>query len=127
MNFQQESGIPDKVESGPATHAKEEGKEREILQVPKEGIHKTAELLTKTVPFQLPLFLQTTPRENICSCPPLFLSGASSQGELKLMCPMIKELAWDTSSTENFWLDVHSYNDPMDRGTTWSRKCFEHL
>ena len=26
-------------------------------------------------------------------------------------CPMIKELAWDTSSTENFWLDVHSYKD----------------
>ena len=26
---------------------------------------------------------------------------------------MIKELAWDTSSTKNFWLDVNSYKDPV--------------
>ena len=27
-------------------------------------------------------------------------------------CPMIKQLAWYIS-TENFWLDVHLYKDPM--------------
>ena len=36
-----------------------------------------------------------------------------SQGELELKCHMIKELAWDTSSTENFWLDVYSYKEPV--------------
>ena len=33
-------------------------------------------------------------------------------GELEFNCPMPKELAWDTS-TENFWLHVHSYKDPV--------------
>ena len=48
-----------------------------------------------------------------------------------LKCPMIKELAWDTNSTENFWLNVHSYNNPMDGETTWSRNgvlsVFNHV
>ena len=40
-----------------------------------------------------------------------------SQKELEFECPMIKELALDTSSTENFWLDMHSisYKDPVEK------------
>ena len=38
---------------------------------------------------------------------------SSFQGELEPKCPMIKELAWDTSRTENFWLNVHSYKDQV--------------
>ena len=67
-NFQQESGIPDKVESELAAHAEEEGTERRILQVPEEGIHKVAErmkLLSRTVPFPLSLLLHTAPGERI--------------------------------------------------------------
>ena len=41
MTFQQESGIPDKVESEPAAHAEKEGTEREILQVIEDGFHKS--------------------------------------------------------------------------------------
>ena len=58
VNFQQESGTPDKV--GP----------REGHHVSEEGIHKAAERITflaNTAPFQLPLFLQSTPgKEYLC-------------------------------------------------------------
>ena len=101
MNFQ-ESRIPDKVES--------EGSERIVLQVPEDNIYKAAEsikLFARTAPVQLPQFLQTRPEERISVSYPPF----SPQGELESKCPMIKELARDSSRTENFWLDVHSYKD----------------
>ena len=34
---------------------------------------------------------------------------------------MINELAWDTGHTENFLLDVHPYNNPLNVEITWSR------
>ena len=67
MDFQQESGIPDKIRPQPAAHVEEDEIGRECLQVYEEGIHKATEkikLLTKTAPFQLSLFLQATPGEN---------------------------------------------------------------
>ena len=55
-------------------------------------------------------------RENICVCYPFHRMfqprDVPAQGELESDCPMIKELSWDTSSTENFWLEVHLYKDP---------------
>ena len=102
--------IPDKVGSEPAAHAEEEGTEREILQVPEDGIHKAAkniQILTMTAPFQLPLLWQITPEERISVSCYHYFHKISSQAELESECPMIKELPWGNSSTEIFWLYMH--------------------
>ena len=49
--------------------------------------------------------------ENICVHNPVH--KIYHPRENRSYCPKIKELTWDTSSTENFWLDVHSYKDPI--------------
>ena len=52
---------------------KKRGTERETFQIPEDDTHKAAEgimLLTRTDPFQLPLFLQITPKKIISvPCP----------------------------------------------------------
>ena len=54
----------------------EEGTDRKILQVSDDDIHKATErikLLNRIAPFQLPLFMQTTPEERMSvSYPPFF-------------------------------------------------------
>ena len=62
LKFKQESGIPHKDGSKP----EKEDTRRKFLQIPEEGNHKDAEtikILTKVVPLQSPMLLQTTPGE----------------------------------------------------------------
>ena len=50
-------------------------------------------------------------RENICVHNPFHKIFHPRENWI---LTVIKELAWDTSSTENFWLDIHSYKDPVE-------------
>ena len=106
------SFISKNLEFGTAAHVEEEGTEGEIHQVPEDGIYKAVErikLLNRRAPFQLLLFLQTTPGEKLsASCSPSFPYDVSSQGELELKCPMIKVLAWTQAAQRiSGWMSIH--------------------
>lgn len=80
-------------------------------------------LLKKTEPFQLPAFLNTNLHHNQL-CDPFFPQDSSAQGELESKCRLLKEMVWDKSSTEAFWIEVHEH---VDASGSYPFRCLRVL
>ena len=104
--------IPDKVGKEPAAHAVRRRLETggACLQVTEESCRRASSFLPRH-PFQMPLFLETTLERKV-SVSTFSLKMFRYRENWSLVLQS-QGAGWDTSSTDNFWLYINLYIDPM--------------